>query len=46
MGQSTETMEQHSGELDDKNQREEEHKHQPDRFQLEVFLRDMNLDEE
>lgn len=38
-----ESVEQHGHELDDQNQREEEHEHQTDRFQLQVFLRDVHL---
>lgn len=43
MRQGSEAMEQHGRELDDQNQREEEHKHQTDRFQLEVLFRDVHL---
>lgn len=38
-----EPMEHHCGELDDQDQGEEEHEHQTDRFQLQVFLADVNL---
>lgn len=43
MRQSAETMEQHSGELNYQNEREEEHKHQSDGLQLKVFFSDVNL---
>lgn len=43
MGQSSKPMEQHGCELDDQNQGEEEHKHQSNRFQLQILFADMNL---
>lgn len=45
MRQGSESMEQHSRKLDDQDQREEEHEHQTDRFQLEVLFRDVHLDD-
>lgn len=38
-------MEHHGGELNDQNQRKEEHKHQTDRLQLQILLRDVDLRE-
>jgi hypothetical protein len=38
-------MEQHRRKLDDQNQREEEHEHQTDWFELEILFRDVNLGE-
>ena len=43
MGQRAEAMEQHGRELDNQDEREEEHKHETDRLQLEVFFRDVDL---
>lgn len=40
---SSEPMEQHSGKLDDENEGKEEHKHQTDGLQLEVFFGDQHL---
>jgi hypothetical protein len=36
-------MKQHGRELNDQNQREEEHKDQTDWLELQVFFRDMHL---
>lgn len=44
MRQGSETMEQHGSKLDHQDQREEEHEHQTDRFQLEILFRDVHLD--
>lgn len=38
-------MEQHSHELDDQDQTEEEYEHQTDRFELQVFFANQNLQE-
>lgn len=43
MSQGSEAMEQHSRELYDQNQGEEEHKHQTNRFQLQILLGYMYL---
>lgn len=45
VGQCSEAMEQHGRKLDHQNEREEEHEHQTDGFQLEVLLRDQHLRE-
>lgn len=42
--QCTETMEQHSNELDDQNQAKEEDENQTDRFQLQIFFANQHLD--
>ena len=42
--QCTETMEQHSDELDDQNQAKEEDENQTDRFQLQIFFANQHLD--
>lgn len=39
----SETMEHHGGELNDQDQREEEHKHQTDGLQLQVLFADVDL---
>lgn len=38
------SVEQHGGKLNDQDQGEEEHKHQTDGFQLQIFLGDDNLE--
>lgn len=38
VSQSSETMEQHSSELDDKNERKEKHEYQTNWFQLQIFF--------
>lgn len=43
MRNRSETMKQHRSKLDDQNQREEEHKHQTDWLELEIFFCDVNL---
>lgn len=43
MRNGSESMEQHGSELNDQNQGEEEHKHQTDWLELEIFLCDVNL---
>lgn len=43
MGQSSETMEEHSHKLNDKNQTEEEDENQTDGLQLKVLFADQNL---
>jgi hypothetical protein len=43
VGNGSETMEQHSRELNDQNQSEEEHKDQTDGLKLQIFLRDVDL---
>lgn len=43
MSYSAEAMEQHSYELDDQNQSEEEYEHQTDRLQLQVLFADVYL---
>lgn len=43
MRNGAESMEQHSSKLDDQNQCEEEHKHQTDRFELQVFFGNVHL---
>jgi hypothetical protein len=45
MRNRSETMEQHRRKLDDQNQREEEHEHQTDWFELEILFCDVNLGE-
>lgn len=39
----SESMEQHSGELDDQNEGEEEHEDETDRFQLKVLFGNVDL---
>lgn len=36
-------MEQHGSELNNQNEREEEHKHQTDGLELQILLRDVHL---
>lgn len=43
MRNSSKAMEQHRRELNNQNQSEEEHKHQTNRFKLQVFFSDVNL---
>lgn len=43
MGQCAESVEQHRGELYDQYQREEEDEDETDRFELQILLRDMYL---
>lgn len=43
MGNRSEPMEHHGAELNDQNQRKEEHEHQSDRFQLQVLLGNVHL---
>lgn len=42
--QGSEAMEQHGRELDDQDEGEEEHKHQTDGLQLQIFLTDVHLE--
>lgn len=43
MGDGTKAMEQHGNELDDEDEGKEEHKHQTNGLQLQVFLADEDL---
>jgi hypothetical protein len=43
MRNGSETMEQHGCELNDQDQREEEHKDETNRLELEILLGDVNL---
>lgn len=43
MGQRAEPMAHHGRELDHQDEREEEHKHETDRLQLQVLFGDVDL---
>lgn len=43
MRNSSKAMEQHGRELNDQNQRKEEHENETNRFKLQIFFCDVNL---